>query len=170
MTKTKRSLLPRQSIDGLTHQPLTHSVRNQRRVSRPTAENLELPRRRTYQTSSPPPLTIKKRNKFVGIKNIVTYFSIIILAVAIGTALIDVRIGQWLVVGAGVAALIFRVESRVFFSTTLFFLAMVPILAIVSQQALSENYALYAFIILVIGIMRAVIEHETVKNDDVQPL
>lgn len=107
------------------------------------------------QKAQAPTKPSKPKNKFL---SMLSTLAIVLLAVAVGFALFDAATGQWIVVAGGIVALILRIDSRMLFGAALFCLVMIPIMTIAGREALSENYALYTFILLAIGTVRAMIE------------
>lgn len=75
-----------------------------------------------------------------------------------GVLLPNIQYGQWLIAAYALIALIFRLKSQVTFSIALFALATIPILMLTNNQPLAENYAVYSFLLLVIGLVSASVE------------
>lgn len=97
----------------------------------------------------------KAKNKLI---TYASYAGIATLAVAVGFALFDAAVGQWVVIAGGIIALILRVDSRIIFGGALFCLVMIPVMTMAGREPLSENYAIYTFILLALGTIRAMIE------------
>lgn len=112
------------------------------------------------KTSSDPAGNVTKKPKTPKRKllNMLSYVGIAVMAIAVGFALFDAATGQWIVLAGGIVALMLRVDSRLLFGAALFCLVMIPVMTIAQREALSENYAIYTFILLVIGTIRAMIE------------
>ncbi len=94
-------------------------------------------------------------------KQLLTNFGIILLAVAVALSFFDQRLGQWVIIASGFISLALRLDSRWLFGGALFALVMIPVLTALGRQPLAENYAVYAFLLLVFGTIRSMFE---VKN------
>lgn len=92
-----------------------------------------------------------------------TYGLILAAGIAAGVASATLAVGQWLVAAYAVVVLVFRLPSRVSFLIALAALALVPVFTIMGRGALAENYAVYAYFLLAIGVVAAVRE---LRRDD----
>jgi hypothetical protein len=98
------------------------------------------------------------------LKSWLAYPAIVILATIIGLASSSLAVGQWFVVlYAGVA--IWRLPSQVSFGLGLLTLVLVPIFTLLGRTILAENYAVYAYYFLVIGVVQAVWELRRDRRD-----
>src|SRR4030095_4135667 len=90
---------------------------------------------------------------------------IVIAASVVGIVLPNIQYGQWAVAAYGLFALIFRIKSQVTFALALFALITVPMLILIGQKGLAENYAVYSFLLLVVGVISATLELRFPKHD-----
>ncbi len=116
------------------------------------------PRRLPAQPDRLLPPAAVARPKKGRLKTMGTNGLIVIAAVGLGLASIDTQIGQWVILAFGLSAITFKLSSRISFGLALAVLVMVPVFTTIQQKALAENYAVYTYYLLVIGVVTAAIE------------
>jgi|GEM_PF-5281070 len=70
----------------------------------------------------------------------------------------NATIGQWLVGIYAVAALVLRVDSQQPFIGALILLVAIPVFQVIGLTGVSQNAAIYAYELLVVGVIVAIIE------------
>jgi hypothetical protein len=138
--------------------PAAHDIR----PVQPPIRHQPVHTRPSHETPRPQPGhdSAKKSKQKGKLKNnnMLQYILIVVAASVVGIVLPNIQYGQWAIAAYGVFALIFRVKSQVTFALALFALMAVPVLILINQKVLAENYAVYSFLLLVIGVISATIE------------
>lgn len=116
---------------------------------------------------SPPPVTQKVANghraapkKAPRIGPGLRLAAVIIGCSVLGLLSFNLALGQAAVGVYGVGAVLFRIKSQATFTLALMALVCVPLLLLLGKDraGLAENFAVYAFLLLVIGVISAAIE------------
>ncbi|HUC20363.1 MAG TPA: hypothetical protein VMR98_02630 [Candidatus Polarisedimenticolaceae bacterium] len=81
----------------------------------------------------------------------------IIMVVALVMAY-SASIGQWVVLAYAIVVLLFRIDSRQPFAGALILLVAIPTFQLIGLSYISENIAIYAYELLVVGVIRAIVE------------
>jgi hypothetical protein len=139
------------SVDGV--------AQRQRRLQQPTPQQAaQAPSRKDFR---PPPQPEPKKT-FLGKFQLPL---IIVAGIAMGVLVQSVAMGQIIILAYGVVAIVLRVESR-----TTFVLALLAIITTVTMSlsqpnsAMGKNFATYAFLLLLVGIVSAAIESIQQRN------
>ncbi len=98
------------------------------------------------------------------LKSVVLNFAFVV--VGLGAAYLSTA-GQILILIYGIWVLIWKVDSRKPFAAALFFLILIPVFQILKLSLFSSNAAIYAYELLVVGVIAAASEmwrDESVKK------
>lgn len=81
-----------------------------------------------------------------------------VICVVLGIASYNLALGQWAIGIYALASLVFRVKSQTTFTLALMALVSVPLLTVLHNQTLADNFAVYAYLLLVVGVFSALLE------------
>lgn len=82
-----------------------------------------------------------------------------LVLVASGVPIDDKLIGLF-----GLLTIMLRINSKMSFGLALICLIDVPLLSIIGKQSLSEEFAVYAFYFLVIGVINSLLEDQSARD------
>lgn len=85
-------------------------------------------------------------------------FVFVVICCALGISSSNLSVGQAAIGVYFVLSLIFRIKSQTTFTLALMSLITVPLLLLLQNKALSENFAVYAFLLLSAGLLSAIFE------------
>ncbi len=88
----------------------------------------------------------------------------LIAAFALGAAY-SPTVGQLSIMAFGILGLGFRLSSRYAFGAALLLLASVPFFQVLHQSGISQNCAIYAYELLVVGTLQAILESFQQKSE-----
>lgn len=103
---------------------------------------------------NPPAITQKSKIR----TKILKFFKYLLLVTIVLFAGASSTIGQVIIGIYFIIAVIFRIGSRVSFILALVLLVFIPLLGLIGQSGISDNAAIYAFELLVIGTVQSIIE------------
>ena len=113
------------------------------------------------ETSSPSKTLTRQKSttkKKGVIRDFVANLGVTLLAVVVGISFFDQTVGIIIISIASVVGLILKLDSRYYFGAAVFALVMIPILSLLGRADMSNNYAVYAFVMMVFGTIASVVE------------
>lgn len=119
---------------------------------------------KTVRLAPARPAGITTRKIRSALKSWLAYPLIVLLATVIGLASSSLAVGQWLVAIYAIFA-IWRLPSQLSFGLGLLTLVLVPAFTLLKREVLAENYAVYAYYFLVIGVVQAILELRRSRHD-----
>jgi hypothetical protein len=102
----------------------------------------------------PEELEIKQPRR---LRTMANYSALVVLACIVGVSFYNQQIGQWLVITAGIAGIFLKVDFAFYFGGALFCMAMIALLSTIGSQGLAGNYAVYAYLLFVLGIFNSIL-------------
>jgi hypothetical protein len=144
---------PRQhrSIDGFVHRPTPRVIRKpapKPASAPPKPPQQSLPAKRVYAKPLPPSVPKKRLPSWLETVLFIT------LAIAGGILVQSAVFGQLAIVAYGFAALIWRIPSNTTFALGLTsMLATIILLVWQGNAILTQNFATYSFLLLVVGVI-----------------
>lgn len=132
-----------------THPPMARPAQRPEPVERPQPAPIPTSKLARPTVSTPKP---KRRSKLL---NALQYP--LIAAAALGMAYSS-TVGQAIIGAYFLLAIIFRISSRFSFAVALVLLLCIPFFQILHMDGVSENAAIYAYEMLVVGTVQAIIE------------
>lgn len=96
----------------------------------------------------------------------IAYICIIFVLVALGLLFQEIAIGMTLIIIYGAVALVFKIKSSHTFALMAVALVYVLIAHILKNQQAAFNMVQYAFLLLCIGVMSALLEERRDREDE----
>lgn len=92
------------------------------------------------------------------IKRYTLFVVITLVGIVISMLTLDFETGRWLICAYAILVLVLRLNSRYTFLMALFALVMVPFLRAMNRELVSNSYATYTYLLLLIGVATAAVE------------
>ncbi|HYG83858.1 MAG TPA: hypothetical protein VD907_03200 [Verrucomicrobiae bacterium] len=84
----------------------------------------------------------------------------------LGTLFQDAMYGQLLIIGYGVVAIIFKVNSNESFKMAIISFICIILLVLAQNDEVAKNFATYAFLLIIVGILSAIFETKTERKEE----
>ncbi len=98
---------------------------------------------------------VKKRSKFRKFLSLAQYP---LSAIVLGVAIYSTTVGQWIILAYAIYAIVKGVKSQNTFVAALILLIAIPLFQLLNQPGVAEVIAMYAYELLVVGTLQAIIE------------
>jgi len=151
---------PKRRIDSLRNTTGMHVFRRDQLPTRPLRVQKRAPQKTPqidmplWLPEAPEKMTLRRPARF---KVFMAYTGIIALALLVGVSFYYQAVGQWVIVGAGIAGIMMRINSILYFTAALVALGIVVIMTVSGQEVMASNYAVYAYLLLAFGTFHSII-------------
>lgn len=100
-------------------------------------------------------------NKGRTVRNVFEYIGVSFAALVIGISFFDQTVGAALITLASIIGIVLRVDSRYYLGSAMFGLVMILVLSALGVGDISNNYAIYIFVLLIFGALSVIVEAAT---------